>query len=434
MRSYRDFCKFFACGEGTLNVPAAIWAIVGLSMGCVLTRPRGLPEWVAASAGAVALIAFGLLAPGQALAAVARGLDVYLFLIGMMVLAEIARGAGLFDWIATHAVRAAAGSGTRLFTLVYAACVVVTIVLSNDATAVVLTPAVAAAVRRARARPLPYLYACAFVANAASFVLPISNPANLVVFGRALPPLVDWLRLFGLPSVVAIGVTYATLRLYARKGLRGRIALDVAPQHLARNGRIALAGIGGTALALVIASGRGAALGVTTAVAASVVGAWVTVVDRRAMRDALRGVSWTVVPLVAALFVLVAGADRTGALDAGRRAVTALGSDAGWHAVFGAGIATALISNVTNNLPSGLFAGFVLQSAPHARAISSAIAIGVDLGPNLSVTGSLATVLWLVALRREGISVGTLAFLRVGAVVMPPALLLALAALAAAAR
>jgi len=89
---------------------------------------------------------------------------------------------------------------------------------------------------------------------------------------------------------------------------------------------------------------------------------------------------------------------------------------------------------VTNNLPSGLFAGLTLVSAPHARSLASAIAVGIDLGPNLSVTGSLATVLWLVALRREEISVGAVAFLRVGALVMPPALLLALAALYATAR
>jgi arsenical pump membrane protein len=60
--------------------------------------------------------------------------------------------------------------------------------------------------------------------------------------------------------------------------------------------------------------------------------------------------------------------------------------------------------------------------------VTGALLIGVDLGPNLSVTGSLATILWLVALRREGQDVSAWKFLRVGSIVMPPALLAALAA------
>ena len=100
-----------------------------------------------------------------------------------MLLAETAREEKLLDWLAAHATRRAKGSPTRLFLLIYGVGTVVTIFLSNDATAVVLTPAVAAAMRVAEVeRPLPYLLICAFIANAASFVLPISNPANLVIY------------------------------------------------------------------------------------------------------------------------------------------------------------------------------------------------------------------------------------------------------------
>jgi arsenical pump membrane protein len=63
--------------------------------------------------------------------------------------------------------------------------------------------------------------------------------------------------------------------------------------------------------------------------------------------------------------------------------------------------------------------------------VTGAALIGVDLGPNLSITGSLATILWLVAMRREGYNVGAGRFLLVGLAVMPPALILALATLLA---
>src|SRR5947209_16759515 len=151
---------------------------------------------------------------------VAKGADVYFFLTGMMLIAELARREGLFDWLAGIAASRARGSAKRLFALVYVVGIVVTTFLSNDATAVVLTPAVYAAARAARADPLPYLYICAFIANAASFVLPISNPANLVVFDGHMPPLLQWLARFGLPSLVSIAATYVILRWAQRKHLR----------------------------------------------------------------------------------------------------------------------------------------------------------------------------------------------------------------------
>src|SRR5205823_7601883 len=135
------------------------------------------------------------------------------------LIAELARREGLFDWLAALAVEHARGSPQRLFLLVYLVGTSVTALLSNDATAIVLTPAVYAATRAAGARPLPYLLACAFVANAASFVLPISNPANLVVFGERMPQLADWLRQFAVPSLASIVLTYLALRLTQRRAI-----------------------------------------------------------------------------------------------------------------------------------------------------------------------------------------------------------------------
>jgi arsenical pump membrane protein len=150
---------------------------------------------------------------------------------------------------------------------------------------------------------------------------------------------------------------------------------------------------------------------------------------REAPWATLRHISWSVLPLVAGLFVLVEAVQSTGLLQA----LTASLRDAASHSVpgsaWGAGIIVALASNVMNNLPVGLLAGSAMAGADVPDAISSAILIGVDLGPNLSATGSLATILWLVALRREGVEISALRFLKIGAVVMFPALVAALAAL-----
>ncbi len=199
----------------------ATWAICAAATAGVIARPFRWPEAVWAVSGAASLLAFGLLAPSDALRAIGKGTDVYLFLVGMMLLSETAREQGLFDWVAAVAVRHARGSPRRLFALVYATGIVTTTFLSNDATAVVLTPAVYAAARRAKAEPLPLLFACALIANAASFVLPISNPANLVLYGGRMPPLGAWFASFALPSIAAIVVTFAMLRHVERAGLAG---------------------------------------------------------------------------------------------------------------------------------------------------------------------------------------------------------------------
>jgi arsenical pump membrane protein len=413
------------------SVNAATWGIAGLATFGVIARPWNLPEFIWAVAGALLLVLLNLLPWTEALTAAAKGTDVYLFLIGMMLLAEVARKEGLFDWLAAQAVRFSRGSAKRLFLIVYIVGTVVTVLLSNDATAVVLTPAVYAATRAAKVEPLPYLFICAFIANAASFVLPISNPANLVVFGKQMPPLLEWLHTFTLPSIAAIAATYLALRLAQAGDLEEPVAKvdDITP--LTIGGTLALIGIALTAVVLLAASAFGRDLGLPTFVAGAAVTVLVLAIGRRSPLPVLKDVSWSVLPLVAGLFILVEGLNRTGALPALARvlkqAATASPQATSWIS----GIAVAIGANLLNNLPMGLIAATTSQAAQIPAHVTGAILIGVDLGPNLSVTGSLATILWLIALRREGEHVGAMRFLRLGLLVMPPVLLLSLLALSA---
>ena len=210
----------------------------------MLLRPRGIKEAYWACGGALLLIAdpscFRCVRQGRLSI---RGLDVYLFLTGMMILAEMAREEGVFDWIADVAGRRAHGSSKRLFLFTYLAGTVVTALLSNDATAVVLTPAVLAVVRKAKIDPKPHLLACAFIANAASFILPISNPANLVIFAKHMPPLMSWLKIFTLPSIAAVAITFVVLRLMLRSELKDKIQDLEVPVALTTEGKLALSGL-----------------------------------------------------------------------------------------------------------------------------------------------------------------------------------------------
>lgn len=408
----------------------ATWCIVAAGTAGVLFRPFSWPEFLWAVLGAVLLVLLGLLPLHDALIGVSRGTDVYLFLTGMMLLSELARQEGLFDWVAAHAARFSKGSAVRLFTLIYAVGTLVTVFLSNDATAVVLTPAVAVVVRAAQAKePLPYLFTCAFIANAASFVLPISNPANLVIYGSHMPPLLPWIRQYALPSVVSILVTYLALRLTQTRHLRAKVsdALDLCVLTL--GGRLAAAGIALTALVLLTASYFDVALGLPTFAAGAATVVVVMLCSRRAPLSLLRGISWGILPLVAGLFVLVEALEKTGLTGMIDGLLVDLVQRSQALATWTIGIVLALGCNLVNNLPAGLLAGRVVSTAGVPEHVRGAVLVGIDLGPNLSVTGSLATILWLTALRREGHVVTALTFLRLGVVVMPPALVLALAAL-----
>ena len=404
--------------------PLIIWPVAGLSTAGILVRPFRLAEAWWAMAGALLLVLLGQLSAAEAGQAAWQGRDVYLFLIGMMLISELARTTGLFDWVAARAVRQARGSATRLFCIVYAVGIVVTAFMSNDATAVVLTPAVLAAARAARLeRPLPHLFACALIANAASFVLPVSNPANLVVFAGRMPSLGAWLQLFLLPSLVAIVATFVALYWLQRAHLRQTMSAEVRIPPLEAEAKIVAFGIALMAALLLAASALDIDLGWPACLAGLATFAAVLVRTRPLAMRAARDMSWSVLPLVAGLFVLVAALSKIGVAHDMARMLASLHASAPEWSVWAAGGLTALAANVANNLPAGLMAGATMTASHAPTEVVAATLIGINLGPNLSVTGSLATVLWLTALRREGIDVSFGQFLKVGLIVMPVALI-----------
>jgi arsenical pump membrane protein len=404
------------------------WGIAALATAGVITRPFKWPEAVWAVTGAILLVVLGLLPVTQALQAVAKGIDVYLFLFGMIVLSEVGRHEGLFDWVAVLAVNHAKGSPKRLFLLVYLVGVVVTTFLSNDAAAVVLTPAVFAAAKKAGSKPLPLLFVCAFIANAASFVLPISNPANLVLYGNHTPALGPWMARFIVPSVLSIVATYIMLRWSQRRDLQGHCKSDLEVLALSASGRVALAGIGVTAVVLLIVSAFDIQLGLPTAILGALTAAIVLIKERSSPLALVKDISWSILPLVAGLFVMVEMLQQTGVIAYLAHHVQAATQRHEAVSAASAGSVIALASNFMNNLPAGLIASSTVMLAHSPERVIDALLIGMDLGPNLSITGSLATILWLNAIRREGEDVSFMKFLKVGAVVMFPALILAITA------
>ncbi|MFT9366947.1 MAG: ArsB/NhaD family transporter, partial [Gluconobacter sp.] len=190
----------------------------------------------------------------------------------------------------------------------------------------------------------------------------------------------------------------------------------------------AFVGIVLTAFLLVTVSAFDLPLGLPTALAGIGTALGVSALARRSPIVLMRDISWGVLPLVGGLFVLVAAVESTGVVGVLANLLQHAAKSDPVTAAWGAGALLAFISNIMNNLPAGLIASETVAQAHVPRLVIDNLLIGVDLGPNLSVTGSLATILWLQVIRREGEEVGFLQFFRVGAVAMPVALFTALGA------
>lgn len=200
-----------------MPIAASIGAAIFVgSLALLLVRPRRVPDWAAALGGGVLLVAIGVLPLADAIHQLATSWNVFLFFLGLGLSAATADRAGVFRAAAEAAARLSRGSQHYLLISLYAGGVLITAVLSNDATALLLTPVAFAVATRLGLDPRPYAYACALVANAASFLLPVSNPANLLVLSRAPLALGAFLTRLLLPSILSTAVTLAGLMVVFR--------------------------------------------------------------------------------------------------------------------------------------------------------------------------------------------------------------------------
>jgi len=217
--------------------------------------------------------------------------------------------------------------------------------------------------------------------------------------------------------------------LTQRNALKQKIETNILIPILSEGGRTAIFGIVGTAVILLVASALNIQLGFPTAVTGIITSGIVIIRARKNPWIVVKDVSWSVLPLVAGLFVLVEALSKTGVIQVLNILLHQNAQNAVNQTAWGTGIVIAFACNLMNNLPVGLITGSVIQGGHIPDIIKSSALIGVDLGPNLSITGSLATILWLVALRREGQSVSAWAFLKLGFLIMTVALLFTLASL-----
>jgi arsenical pump membrane protein len=407
--------------------------IFAATLTAVVVRPLRINETWLAACGGVLMLVVGAVTPSAAADAVGSEWNLFLFFFGLMLTAAVADMSRFFDWIAALAAGAAAGRGRRLLLTVILIGALVTIFLSNDATAIILTPVVYTMATRLRLRVMPYLLAVSFVANSASMTLPISNPINVLVGERLHAPLGEYLLHLLPASIAAIAITAGVFMALFWRTADRRFEFDWRSAVSAASAERyffvpVLAGLALLALAYVIASALLWPLGVV-ATAGGVGLCGIAIARRRLSRQHLQAhVSPALFVYIAALFVLIRAVQDAGLTTALVAGAVARATDAS-TAVAGGLLGTAVTSNVVNNLPavlvfvSGAQTGGVAP-ALHAPFLYGALA-GADLGPNLTPVGALSTMLWLVIVRRRGVEVSAWDFFKIGVVVAPLTLIAA---------
>lgn len=389
-------------------------------------------------AGAGALVGLGIVTPLQAATTLAAQWNLLLFLVGLMLIGGLADAAGFFDAAAGLAARTAGGSGRLLLLTIFAVGAFVTTFLSNDATALILTPVVYTLTTRLRLPPLPYLFATTFVADTASLTLPVSNPVNVLVSESLQLDLAAYASHLLLASVLAIAVNAGLFLLLFRRQLRQRFEPGRAlqPARDPAEQRLFVATCGGLvviAIAYVGASLTRFPLGLVAIAGSALLVTLAAVLRRFRPRRVREHVSLTLLGYVSGLLLLVKGVELTGLT----------GGLVGWLVGFAhspltaaaAGIVGAAIgANVLNNLPASL----VLISGAHAAQLPDSLLrpfllgslAGADIGPNLTPVGSLSTMLWLLIVRRRGVEVSALQYIKIGVMLTPAILLTAGVAIA----
>jgi arsenical pump membrane protein len=387
-----------------------------------VTRPRGWPEAIAAVPAAVILIAAGAIPADQAGAEARQLAPVIGFLAAILVLAHLCHDDGLFRACGGWMARASAGSPRRLLTQVFAVAALTTAVLSLDATVVLLTPVVFATAARLDVRARPHVYACTHLANSGSLLLPVSNLTNLLAFAASGLAFGRFAALMVVPWLAAIGVEYAVFGRFFASDLNtgGR----ASPGRDTRLPVVTLVVVALTLAGFVVAS----AAGVNPAWAAFA-GAAVLAARALARRTVAPLALVRAADLPFLLFVLGLGivvkamtANGLGAALApllpGGTSLPALLATAGLAAV---------LANVCNNLPAVLV--LLPLAVPSGAGAVLAVLLGVNIGPNLTYTGSLATLLWRRVLHHHGSAPDLGEFTRLGLLTVPAALVLGVLAL-----
>jgi arsenical pump membrane protein len=397
-------------------------SVFTLTLFLLLRKPLGLQEAWATIIGAALMLVLGLTTFDQSIASITESGNVLLFLLALMLLSALLDRAGFFEWAAILAAKSAAGDASALYRNLFMLGAITTTSLSLDTTAIILTPIVVASVQRLKLKAYPFLLACAFVANTGSLLFPISNLTNLLFQEVFHYSFISFTAMMILPQLTVLLLNYWTFRILFKKHIPQTFdktllpsAMSAVPDKPYFIGAIAV-------LCSVVIGYFVASLyrihPFVVACAGSVLLLFWAIVRNQIDMKITRDISWSVFPFVIGLFVVVRGIENIGISEFAAKSM----AHADCKQLLDIAIVTtgtAIGSNLINNIPMALLATSILKHAHSCLTNQYAALIGCNIGPNLTITGSLATMLVITSARKKGEDIKPLDFARIGVIVTP---------------
>ncbi len=370
-------------------------------------RPSGL-DWLAIVlllAGVLA-VAVGLLPWSDARATGARILPLLVFLGAVIVLAELAARAEVFDVIAVRLTILARGRNAALFGLCFAFAALTTAFLNLDTTAVLLTPVMLATAARSRIAPLPLAMTTVWLANTASLLLPVSNLTNLLAMNRVRLGTLQFAGRMAVPQLAALIVVAACLWLFywRRNPPRYEPPAPFRP-HDRRTFIVASIACAVFVVGIVV----GISIYLMSAVCAAALVVAFLVWERRELSWSL--LPWRLLVFVTGLFLVV---DTVGRHGLSTWMTALIGKAPGTGGVIRAAATGGVLSNLLNNLPVYVAGEAVVPVANHTQLLG--LLVGTNVGPLITPWASLAILLWAERCRSAGVPVGWVRFALTGTV------------------
>lgn len=408
-------------------------ALFLITLVLVIWQPKGLQIGTSAVAGAIAAVALGVVSLTDVWTVTSIVWDATLAFIGIIILSMVLDEIGFFEWAALKMVRLSGGNGHVMFVYMMILGALVAAFFANDGAALILTPIVLAKMKYLKMKPLPmfaFLMAGGFIGDSASNPLIISNLTNIVTAGYFNLGFWEYAKSMFLPNLLSIIASIIVLWIYFRKDIPTHIDIEnlASPESAIKNRTmfvlswpflallmigyfigdlyhlpVSVFALGGALIFLVIATYFKATKPIMT----------------------IKAAPWQVVWFSIGLYVVVYGLKNGGLTTYLAGLITELQSMGNVYAVIGTGFLSAILSSVMNNMPTIMIMDIAIAEAGNS-ALAYANIIGCNLGPKMTPIGSLATLLWLHVLAQKGVKIGWGEYMKVGLIVTPPVLLVAL--------